>query len=144
MGKHGTELNAPAARGLGTWDQAIAYVQELNTFQYLGYDNWRLPTRNELQSLVDYSRYNPATTFPYTESNYWSSTNYSIISGAVKWSVTFVDGLQMASWTATGLVTIFTFVLCGAVCVGLIRLNVLLTVTVLRRKGAETTFVCAN
>ena len=42
--------------GHRTWDQAVAYVQELNDTHYLGYDDWRLPTRNELQSLVNYTR----------------------------------------------------------------------------------------
>ena len=42
--------------GTRTWNQAFAYVQELKAINYLGYDDWRLPTRNELQSLVDYSR----------------------------------------------------------------------------------------
>jgi Cys-rich repeat protein len=61
-----------------TWQQALEYVQELNDTQYLEYDDWRLPTRNELQRIADYSRSNPATTFPDTRpQSYWSSTTYA-------------------------------------------------------------------
>jgi len=45
------------------------------------YTDWRLPTIQELFTLVDYSRCNPAidtTIFPNTEaSSYWSSTAYA-------------------------------------------------------------------
>ncbi len=43
------------------------------------YDDWRLPSRNELQSLADYSRYSPAINpvFPDNEPlDFWSSTSY--------------------------------------------------------------------
>ena len=57
------------------WDEAFNYIQELNDKHYLAYSDWRLPTRNELQGLVDYSRLNPATTFPNTASGRtWSSS----------------------------------------------------------------------
>ena len=57
------------------WEQALAYCEGLNLG---GYTDWRLPNKKELQSLVDYSRYNPAintTYFPNTAASwYWSST----------------------------------------------------------------------
>ena len=65
------------APGTYTWQQALAYCENL-VLPAGGYSDWRLPDRNELQSLVDYSRYNPAintTYFPNTvASYYWSST----------------------------------------------------------------------
>ena len=72
-----------------TWYQAVAYVQELNDTGYLGYDDWRLPTISELQSLVDYSRNSPATAFPNTvQLYYWSYTAFALrIDGA--WTVSF-------------------------------------------------------
>ena len=58
-----------------SWEEALRYCEGLALG---GYSDWRLPTVNELQFLVDYSRYNPAidlNSFPgTTSSGYWSST----------------------------------------------------------------------
>ena len=43
------------------WENALNYVQDLNSQNYLGYNDWRLPNAKELQSIVDYSR-SPETT----------------------------------------------------------------------------------
>ena len=37
------------------WEAALAYAQEMNEANYLGYSDWRLPNVKELQSIVDYS-----------------------------------------------------------------------------------------
>ncbi len=48
--------------GIGLdWEAALAWVQEMNDANYLGYNDWRLPNAKELQSIVDYSR-SPDTT----------------------------------------------------------------------------------
>ena len=44
-----------------TWEDALAWVQQKNEENYLGYNDWRLPDAKELQSLVDYSRAPGAT-----------------------------------------------------------------------------------
>ena len=44
------------------WIQAIAYCDNLTLG---GHSDWRLPTRNELQSLVNYRRYSPAISMSY-------------------------------------------------------------------------------
>jgi hypothetical protein len=44
-----------------TWEEALAWVQQKNSENYLGYSDWCLPNAKELQSIIDYSR-SPATT----------------------------------------------------------------------------------
>jgi len=46
------------------WEQALAWVQEMNAKEYLGFSDWRLPNAKELQSIVDYSRQTDATNSP--------------------------------------------------------------------------------
>ena len=57
------------------WSQALSYTESLTL---AGYTDWRLPNRNELHSLVDYSRWDPAMDPLLTRSTgltaYWSST----------------------------------------------------------------------
>ena len=43
------------------WEEALNWVAQKNTENYLGYNDWRLPNAKELQSIVDYTR-SPATT----------------------------------------------------------------------------------
>ncbi len=40
-----------------TWKEAIEYCESLN---FAGYSDWRLPNKNELLSIVDRSKSNPA------------------------------------------------------------------------------------
>lgn len=57
------------------WEEALTYCENL---ELAGYDDWRMPSRNELQSIVDYSVSEPAINtsyFPEAMSSwYWSST----------------------------------------------------------------------
>jgi hypothetical protein len=59
--------------------------------------DWRLPNVRELQSLIDYGKYNPALPDGYTsfftnvQSVYWSSTTYEFVT-SVAWSVSMSDG----------------------------------------------------
>ncbi len=66
--------------GVMTWEAALAYCENLE-LPAGKYTDWRLPNRNELQSLVDYSQYGPAidiVRFPEAKSsNYWSSTTFA-------------------------------------------------------------------
>jgi hypothetical protein len=75
-----------------TWEQSLAYCEGLNLG---GYTDWRLPTRKELQSLVDYSRYEPAintTYFPNAAASwYWSSTTTAYYTDYA-WGVDFYGG----------------------------------------------------
>ena len=61
------------------WDDAQSiFIANLNSQNYGGYSDWRLPTLMELSFLVDRNRYDPSintTYFTNTElSIYWSST----------------------------------------------------------------------
>jgi Cobalamin biosynthesis protein CobT (nicotinate-mononucleotide:5, 6-dimethylbenzimidazole phosphoribosyltransferase) len=56
-----------------TWKDALAYCENLN---YAGYRDWRLPNKNELVTLLDYSRTEaPISQFPgMTSETFWTST----------------------------------------------------------------------
>ena len=57
------------------WEEALSYCEKLDL---AGYNDWRLPNMNELQSIVDYSRHHPCIypIFSAVSSNYFSSTTY--------------------------------------------------------------------
>ncbi len=80
------------AGGSMTWKDSLSFCESLTL---AGYSDWRLPTREELRSLVDYQKYNPAidtSAFPdIFSSNYWSSTTY-IDNTNDAWDVYFAYG----------------------------------------------------
>lgn len=77
---------------LRTWTDAGTYC---NALTLAGLSGWRLPSDKELQSLVDYGRYDPSidtSFFPGTKSaGYWSSSSYAYNS-SYAWYVDFDDG----------------------------------------------------
>jgi hypothetical protein len=78
--------------GKKVWEDALIYCEDLSLAEY---DDWRLPNRNELNSIIDYKLYSPAIDknfFPgATASSYWSSTTYAYDS-SVAWDVIFDYG----------------------------------------------------
>jgi arylsulfatase A-like enzyme len=38
------------------WDEALAWIEQLNKANHLGYSDWKLPNAKELHSLLDYGR----------------------------------------------------------------------------------------
>jgi hypothetical protein len=76
--------------GTDTFDLITA----LNQIGFGGYTDWRIPSREELRSIVDYSRFGPAinkTYFPLTVSNVYWTANTSTYFGKA-WGVNFYDG----------------------------------------------------
>lgn len=71
------------------------FINALNAAGYGGYSDWRLPAREELRSIVDYGRYNPAVNTTYlpntVSSYYWSSTTGASSTGSA-WRVHFYFG----------------------------------------------------
>ena len=70
------EWERKGSADLRTWDQAVAYC---DTLLVGGHNDWRLPTRIELLTLVDHGRKAPAldpVIFPGTplDEPYWSAT----------------------------------------------------------------------
>ncbi|MHB8092903.1 MAG: Lcl domain-containing protein [Syntrophales bacterium] len=75
-----------------TWDEALKYAEGLSLARY---NDWRLPTLKELQSIVNYSHYNLATDtafFPGTlSSDCWSSSTNAYWGGGA-WGIDFDHG----------------------------------------------------
>ena len=70
-----------------------AYIAALNAANYCGYSDWRMPSEEELISIMDFSRLNPSISpfFNHTQGNrYWSasSLNFDV------WFVSFSSGFS--------------------------------------------------
>lgn len=76
-----------------TWQKAADYCTALALG---GYDDWRLPFRGELLSIVNYGRTAPAidkSIFPSCRSRqYWTATTQAFSHGPGAWFVNFYDG----------------------------------------------------
>jgi len=72
------------------------FINVLNGANFGGHSNWRVPTRKELLTIVDYGRYDLAvnsTYFPNTQATwYWSST--SSVYATTAWKVDFYYGVN--------------------------------------------------
>lgn len=85
----------PVGNGGGyyNWSQAESYCQTLSLGGFSS--GWRLPTRKELQSIVDYTTTHPAidsNAFPgLTAGYFWSSSPYVYFAGYY-WVIDFDSG----------------------------------------------------
>jgi hypothetical protein len=71
--------NASPATYPMSWAEAFEYIDGLNRAEYQGIDNWRLPCRRELFSLISHQKINPAMPedHPFTDvfsGYYWTSS----------------------------------------------------------------------
>lgn len=75
-----------------TWQEALEYIQGLNDNTTYGYNDWRMPTKNEVLSLMDYGIHDPSTVFPdMVSSYYWTATTNALLSDYA-WIVSFYIG----------------------------------------------------
>ncbi len=105
------------------WEDALAWVEQKNAENYLGYSDWRLPNAKELQSIVDYGR-SPDTTnsaaidpvfnasritneagqvdYPF----YWSSTTHLRADGSGRAAVYVAFGRGLGSMDGTNVIDV--------------------------------------
>jgi len=92
--------NLSSEKSSEDWDDAIEYCDKLvlNNMKH-----WRLPTFNELLSIVDYTHVNPAIdpVFEYVnEGTYWTSIDFSATSSRA-WTIDFRTGKTYYSYKTT-------------------------------------------
>ncbi|MEI6218161.1 MAG: DUF1566 domain-containing protein, partial [bacterium] len=74
-----------------TWQQALNYINTLNSENYLGNNDWRLPNRNELESLVNKGQSNSAA--------YLNGQGFSNVQAKYYWSSsTYAGGIVNNAW----------------------------------------------
>ncbi|MEZ4528896.1 MAG: DUF1566 domain-containing protein [Desulfobacterales bacterium] len=83
--------------GSMTWKDSLSYCESLTLAEY---SDWRLPNREELRSLTDYKRYDPAidlSVFPDTSSSfYWTSSSCDRYRDN-SWDMDFYGGYDSSS-----------------------------------------------
>ena len=79
------------------WEDALAWVEQMNDENYLGHDDWRLPNVKELQSIVDYTR-SPSTTSSAAINPVFNTTSITIEDGSTDYPY-FWSGTTHANWT---------------------------------------------
>ncbi|MHC4423199.1 MAG: Lcl C-terminal domain-containing protein [Planctomycetota bacterium] len=86
-----------------TWTQALEYIGALT---FAGFSDWRLPNILELQSICDWSLWNPAVQSVFQnvayDTNYWSSTTRAFSTTNAK-TLSFSEGTSYASAKSTSL-----------------------------------------
>ena len=82
------------------WDDAVLYCGKLELH---GLKQWRLPTFDELFSIVDYRRYEPAILPVFSNTNegtYWTSTDFAPTTSRA-WTIDFRSGKTYYSLKTT-------------------------------------------
>ena len=95
--------DANPGAGLKNWQMALDYIKTLNSSNYLGHNDWRLPNINELASLSNKGLTNSEVWleeqgFTSVQSyNYWSATT-GAYGTDYAWYVTMNNGRVYDSW----------------------------------------------
>lgn len=89
--------NGNPAAAAKSWQDALSYIASLNSQNYLGHNDWRLPNRRELLSLVNRQQANNALWlagqgFSNVQFSYYWSSNTHLSSTNYAWYVSMVDG----------------------------------------------------
>lgn len=74
------------------WDDAFKFIESLNKQKYAGYNDWRLPSKEDLETLVNFAKgegytenineyFNKIGFKNVQASYYWSSTTYAYYTG---------------------------------------------------------------
>ena len=94
-GSTGSDSCGGTLSGYGNYCNTSQYVVAINAIGLCGANDWRMPSSDELNSLIHYGVYNPSidtTYFPNTLSEwYWTATNYAA-GPADAWVVYFGNG----------------------------------------------------
>jgi hypothetical protein len=87
--------NANFHHKMSDWKSALDLIETINRECKFGYDDWRMPTIRELESLTDMSRYSQALPadhlFVNVKEFYWSSTT-SMYDTHYAWVLYMTDG----------------------------------------------------
>lgn len=80
------------------WQEALAFIAGMNRQKWAGFDDWRLPNRRELRSLMSYQTKRPSLPEGYPFTNvflgwYWTSTT-AAIHPAYAWCI-HLEGARM-------------------------------------------------
>jgi len=91
--------NASTATCTGSACNTSDYVQAVNAQGYCGFDDWRLPTRDELHTLVDRNTVYPAPTinvdyFPNTVNSYYWTASANAYDQRLAWFIYFGSGYE--------------------------------------------------
>ncbi len=88
--------------GAINWQHALDYIALLNTENYLGYNDWRMPNRNEMTSLIDFGFDHPSLPerYPFTNTTgynfeyyYWTSTTRADADDQA-WMIETISGMM--------------------------------------------------
>ncbi|MBL0231363.1 MAG: DUF1566 domain-containing protein [Moraxellaceae bacterium] len=76
------------------------FIKQVNTQKLCGYQDWRLPNKEELDSIINYGVFSPAIDTQYfantQNSYYWTAD--SVANGTISaWAINFREGSESAS-----------------------------------------------